>query len=324
MKQLTFIDLFAGCGGIRLAFNRAGCRCVFTSEIDKFAQDTYEANFGEKPAGDITKIDEHSIPQHDILVGGFPCQSFSICGVSKRKSQGRPHGFGDKTQGTLFFDIARILDAKHPRAFMLENVKNLASHDNGNTLKTIINTLRDIGYSTSHKVIDAGGLVPQHRERIFIVGFFEKSGETDIFGEDNKDANFEFPSVQDNGMRLKDILQSNVDDKYTITDNLMKCFKRHKERHQNKGNGFGFQIANINEVSKTLTARYYKDGGSILIPQKGKNPRRLTPRECARLQGFPEDFMIAKSDSRAYKQLGNSVAVPLVTEIAKLIVKRLS
>lgn len=318
--NFKFIDLFAGIGGMRLAFERAGGKCVFSSEWDKFAQDTYEENFGDRPAGDIRKVDAASIPDHDILVGGFPCQPFSISGVSQRKSVGKPHGFSDETQGTLFFEIIRILKEKKPTALLLENVKNLTSHDEGNTMKVIIGSLQELGYRTSHEVIDAQGLVPQHRERTFIVGFRGLKSETDLFDDEVMDAKFEFPTPKDSGVKLKDILDKSVLDKYTLTDNLMKCLERHKARHAKKGNGFGFSIADVNGVSKTLKARYYKDGSEILIPQDGKNPRRLTPKECSRLMGFPDDFKLASSDARAYKQFGNSIVVPLVELIAKRMV----
>jgi DNA (cytosine-5)-methyltransferase 1 len=309
--MFKFIDLFAGVGGIRTAFERAGGKCVFSSEWNKFAQKTYQANFGEIPFGDITKIPATDIPDHDILVGGFPCQPFSIAGVSIRNSLGREHGFKDKTQGTLFFEVVRILDEKRPKALMLENVKNLVSHDKGNTIKTIIGALQELGYTVTYKVIDAKGMVPQHRERIFIVGFLNDKTE------------FKFPEMTDNGKRLKDILEPNVPDKYTLTDGLMRCLENHKAKHKAKGNGFGFKIADLNGFSKTLSARYYKDGAEILIPQEGKNPRRLTPRECARLMGFDDDYKIICSDIQSYKQFGNCVAVPVVTEIAKKVAEHL-
>lgn len=300
-----------------MAFESAGGKCVFTSEWDKFAQKTYHANFGEIPFGDIRSIDAASIPDHDILVGGFPCQPFSISGVSKANSMGKPHGFDDPTRGTLFFEIKRILAVKLPKAVLLENVKNLSHHDGGRTLRTILSVLHGLGYATSHAVIDARGRVPQHRERIYIVGIKGASSGSDVFGVPTNDANFEFPGQFDNGIRLKDILEDQVSDKYTLTDGLMACLKRHRDHHKAKGNGFGFVVANPSSFAATLTARYYKDGASILIPQDGKNPRRLTPKECSRLQGFPESFIVPVSDVQAYKQFGNSVAVPLVSEIAK-------
>jgi DNA (cytosine-5)-methyltransferase 1 len=309
-KQLTFIDLFAGIGGTRLAFEKAGCKCVFSSEWDRFAQQTYEANFGEKPYGDIRKIPSSEIPDHDILVAGFPCQPFSISGVSKKNSLGKPHGFDDPTQGNLFFEIKRILQDKRPLAFLLENVKNLKSHDKKNTYKVICDTLeKELGYTIYDEVIDAVSYVPQHRERIFIVGFKEP-----LF--------FSFPQhhVKKKPI-LKDILDQNVPDKYTLTDHLWNYLQRYAEKHRANGNGFGFGMTNLDSHSRTLSARYYKDGSEILIPQgKDKNPRRLTPPECARLMGFTQlkpDFKIPVSDTRAYKQFGNAVVVPVVFDIAQ-------
>jgi DNA (cytosine-5)-methyltransferase 1 len=304
---LTFIDLFAGIGGIRLAFENAGAgsvKCVFSSEWDNKAQETYEANFGEKPVGDITKINAEDIPDHDILLAGFPCQPFSIAGVTKHKALGNEHGFKHATQGTLFFDIARIIEQKRPKAFLLENVKNLKSHDKGKTFKVIMDTLEnELGYTIYTRVIDARTMVPQHRERIYIVGFREPTV-------------FEFPELPNTGLKVKDVLEKSVDSKYTLTDNLWKYLQDYAAKHKAKGNGFGYGIADPNGVTRTLSARYYKDGAEILIAQKGKNPRRLTPRECARIMGYPESFKIVCSDTRAYKQFGNSVAVPVVQQVA--------
>jgi len=280
--KFEFIDLFAGIGGIRLAYQNNGGKCVFSSEWDSFAKKTYEANFGEVPFGDITKISESDIPDHDILLGGFPCQPFSIAGVSKKNSLGRQHGFSDKTQGTLFFDIARIIEHKRPKAFMLENVKNLLSHDKKKTFKVITEVLSELGYSIHFKVLDAKFYVPQHRERIIIVGF-----DKEIFNEQEE---FKFPEPKNVELRIQDILEPVVDDKYTLSDKLWNYLQEYKKKHQAKGNGFGFGLTNLNGVSRTLSARYYKDGAEILIPQEGKNPRRLIPRECARLQGFPDSF----------------------------------
>lgn len=308
-KEFTFIDLFAGIGGIRQAFESAGGKCVFSSEWNKFSQQTYEANFGEVPDGDITKIDANDIPDHDVLVGGFPCQPFSIAGVSAKNFLGREHGFKDATQGTLFFDICRIIKTKKPKAFMLENVKNLQSHDKGKTFKVIINALREeLDYDIHYKVIDAGKVVPQHRERIFIVGF-------------KSPMNFKFPELIDKKPKLEDILESNVDKKYTLLDGTWNALQRHLAKHRAKGNGFGYNLADKNGIAKTLSARYYKDGAEILIPQKGKNPRKLTPRECARLMGFPEKFKIPVSDNQAYRQFGNAVVIPVVKEVAKAMIK---
>ncbi|TFB21462.1 DNA (cytosine-5-)-methyltransferase [Filobacillus milosensis] len=304
-----FIDLFAGIGGIRLAFEPYG-ECVFSCEWDLKAQETYEANFGEKPVGDIRSVDEKEVPDHDILLAGFPCQPFSIAGVSKKKSLGREHGFLDETQGTLFFDIARIIKEKQPKAFLLENVKNLRSHDKGKTFKIIKKVLEEeLGYTVYADVLNAKGLVPQNRERIYIVGF-------------KKPLKFDFPEIPKEGPALHEILEKDVEDKYTLSDKLWDYLQAYKEKHSKKGNGFGYGLADLNSYSRTLSARYYKDGSEILIPQgEGINPRRLTPRECARLQGFPETFKIVVSNTAAYKQFGNSVAVPVVRLIAEKMVQ---
>ena len=308
-ENFTFIDLFAGIGGLRQAFESSGGKCLFSSEWNKFSQQTYEANFGDVPQGDITKIDEKEIPDHDILVGGFPCQPFSIAGVSAKNHLGREHGFKDKTQGTLFFDVCRIIKEKQPSAFLLENVKNLKSHDKGNTFKVIINALEnELNYDIHYKVIDAGKVVPQHRERIFIVGFREP-------------LDFKFPELVDKRPVLGDVLEDSVDEKYTLKDGTWNALQRHKAKHKAKGNGFGFNLADRKGIAKTLSARYYKDGAEILIDQGKKNPRRLTPRECARIMGFPEKFKIPVSDNQAYRQFGNAVVVPVVKEIAKAMVK---
>ena len=308
-ENFTFIDLFAGIGGLRQAFESSGGKCLFSSEWNKFSQQTYEANFGDVPQGDITQIDEKEIPDHDILVGGFPCQPFSLAGVSAKKHLGREHGFRDKTQGTLFFDVCRIIKEKQPSAFLLENVKNLKSHDKGNTFKVIINALeKELNYDIHYKVIDAGKVVPQHRERIFIVGFREP-------------LDFKFPELVDKRPVLGDVLEESVDEKYTLKDGTWNALQRHKAKHKAKGNGFGFNLADKKGVAKTLSARYYKDGAEILIDQGKKNPRRLTPRECARIMGFPEKFKIPVSDNQAYRQFGNAVVVPVVKEIAKAMVK---
>lgn len=314
--KFKFIDLFAGIGGIRLAYQNLGGKCVFTSEWDTFSKKTYEANFGEVPFGDITKIDEDAIPDHDILLAGFPCQPFSIAGVSKKNALGRKHGFLDETQGTLFFDIARILKHKRPKTFMLENVKNLVSHDKGNTFKVIKNTLRELDYNIYYKVLDGKYYVPQHRERIIIVGF-----DNQYF---NGEEQFEFPEIPDPQLKIKSILEKEVDDKYTLSDKLWHYLQEYARKHKEKGNGFGFGLTDLNGISRTISARYYKDGAEILIPQEGKNPRRLTPRECARLQGFPDNFIIPVSDNQAYKQFGNSVVSPLMQAVGKNIMKELT
>ena len=309
-KKIRFIDLFAGIGGMRIAFEKSGAKCVFSSEWNKMAGKTYYENFGEEPAGDITKIPSAEIPDHDILVAGFPCQPFSIAGISKMNSLKRPVGFKDLTQGTLFFEVARIIAEKRPHAFLLENVKNLKSHDKGKTFTVIEKTLREeLGYDIYYKVIDAKPLVPQHRERIYIVGF-------------KNPTNFTFPVFEEKKIRIKDILEKKPDSKYTLSDHLWNYLQLYAERHRQKGNGFGYGLTNIDGYSRTLSARYYKDGSEILIPQgNGKNPRRLTPRECARLMGFPDEFKIVVSDTQAYKQFGNAVVVPVIEHIARVILE---
>lgn len=315
-EQFTFIDLFAGIGGMRLAFEQVGGTCVYSNEWNKYSKQTYLANFGEQPDGDITKVDDCIIPNHDVLVAGFPCQPFSIAGVSKKQSLGRATGFEDKTQGTLFFDVCRILKAKRPRAFMLENVKNLCSHDHGNTFRVILEALDELDYKVFYQVIDGQAFVPQHRERIIIVGF-----DKERYGDDI-DFKFAITPVEPKPI-FCDILEKSVDERYTLSDKLWNYLQNYAAKHKAAGNGFGFGLAPFDGVSRTLSARYYKDGSEILVVQEGKNPRRLTPRECARLQGFPEAFKIPVSDTRAYQQFGNSVVVPLMANVAKLIVTKL-
>ncbi len=312
----TFIDLFAGIGGMRIAYEKAGGHCVYSNEWNKYSQQTYFANFGEQPDGDITKVGAETIPDHDILVAGFPCQPFSIAGVSKKQSLGRATGFEDKTQGTLFFDICRILKAKRPKAFMLENVKNLKSHDRGRTFKVITEALEELDYEVFHAVLDGQNYVPQHRERILIVGFDRKRYGRDL------GFRFNITPVEPKPV-MRDILETDVSTKYTLTDKLWTYLQNYAAKHKAAGNGFGFGVADPDGVARTLSARYYKDGSEILIAQEGKNPRRLTPRECARLQGFPDDFVIPVSDTQAYKQFGNSVVVPLMTNVAQLVVTKL-
>jgi DNA (cytosine-5)-methyltransferase 1 len=329
--DFKFIDLFAGIGGIRLAFEHIGGECVFTSEWDSYAQRTYMANFGgHHPInGDITQISADDIPDHDVLLGGFPCQPFSIAGVSKKNALGRAHGFADETQGTLFFDVARIVAAKRPKAFMLENVKNLQSHDKGRTFDVILRTLRDeLGYKVFHKVIDGAHFVPQHRERIIIIGFREEVDfawdmvelppkGTHTLGEIIHKKLAE-PDLESDGANYYDHVKHRVLDKYTLTDNLWQYLQNYKKKHEAAGNGFGFGLVTKGSVTRTLSARYYKDGSEILFSQGAKkNPRRLTPRECARLMGFPDSFKIPVSDTRAYKQFGNSVVVPVMQAVAR-------
>ena len=314
--KFTFIDLFAGMGGFRIAMQAQGGKCVFSSEWNAYSQKTYFANFGEMPFGDITKnITKSYIPEHfDVLCAGFPCQPFSIAGVSKKKSLGRETGFKDKTQGTLFFDVADIISRHRPKAFFLENVKNLTSHDKGNTFRVIYDTLRELKYSVHYLVMDGQTYVPQHRERIMIVGFDEE-----IYG--GKEV-FTFPEQHQATRSISEILDPNIDPKYTLSDKLWTYLQNYAEKHRAKGNGFGFGLVDLNGISRTLSARYYKDGSEILIPQgKGVNPRRLSPRECARLMGYPDNYIInAVSDVQAYRQCGNSVIVPLITAVSEQLV----
>lgn len=328
--DFTFIDLFAGIGGMRRGFEDAGGRCVFTSEWNRYALETYVANHGaDHPVvGDITKQDARLVPDHDVLVAGFPCQPFSISGVTKKNALGRKHGFADETQGTLFFDVARIIEAKRPKMFMLENVKNLRDHDKGRTFEIIRRTLaEELNYSVSWRVIDSSPWVPQKRRRIFIVG--TREGEA---------FDFDRVSVPDAAPKLGDILHGAGEtgeggryardgqalEKYTLTDNLWRYLQDYAAKHATKGNGFGFGLVGPDDVARTLSARYGKDGSEILVRQEGRNPRRLTPRECARLMGFDEGgngrrIEIPVSDAQAYRQFGNSVCVPVIKSIAKAI-----
>lgn len=329
-----FIDLFAGIGGCRLGFERAGGECVFTSEWDRFARMTYETNYPSDEgsehvfAGDIKQVDAADVPDHDVLVGGFPCQPFSIAGVSKKNALGRPHGFQDPTQGTLFFDVARIIEKKRPRAFVLENVRNLVSHDKGNTFRIIRAKLEhELGYEFHSMVIDASRVVPQGRRRIFMVGFDRQafplgSGFTfEDFELDGTSPTMESVLHREDGTELAHVPYTDavgrVADKYTLTPGLWQYLQNYKKKHNAAGNGFGFGLVTRNDVARTLSARYYKDGSEILVDQgPDLRPRRLTPRECARLMGFPDSFEIPVSDTQAYKQFGNSVVVPVVEAVA--------
>ena len=330
-KTFRFIDLFAGIGGIRLGFEAHGGECVFTSEWNKFSRKTYLENFHDSHpfTGDITAVDEESIPDHDVLLAGFPCQPFSIAGVSKKNALGMPHGFECTTQGTLFFDIARIIAHKRPRAFLLENVKNLLSHDHGNTFRIILQTLQDeLNYEVHYRIIDGQHFVPQHRERVLIVGFRE---ETEFSWDD-----LQLP--EKGAVKLSAIFHpqdgsekpetpyttgkdARINPKYTLTENLWNYLKVYAKKHKRAGNGFGYGLVDGNNIARTLSARYYKDGSEILVSQgKRKRPRRLTPRECARLMGFPDSFRIPVSDTQAYRQFGNSVIVPVIQEVARVLV----
>lgn len=316
LPDFTFIDLFAGIGGMRLGFESAGGSCVFSSEWDRFARQTYEANFNDVPHGDIREVTADQVPDHDVLLAGFPCQPFSLAGVSKNNALGRGHGFEHATQGTLFFDIARIIEAKRPRAFLLENVKNLRSHDEGRTFEVILNTLREqLGYTVAWKIMDAGALVPQHRERTYIVGFRDQVG-------------FEFPDLipEDGRPVFGDLLESEPDPRYTLSSHLWDYLQGYAAKHRAKGNGFGFGLVDPNDrevTTRTLSARYHKDGSEILVDTGGPTPRRLTPGECRRLMGFPDWFRIPVSDTQAYRQFGNSVVVPVVNRIAEEIATHL-
>ena len=330
LPEFDFIDLFAGIGGMRMGFESAGGHCVFTSEWNKFSRQTYRENFGcdHEIFGDITQVEVDEIPRHDVLLAGFPCQPFSIAGVSKKNALGQKHGFECKTQGTLFFDVARILKSHKPVAFLLENVKNLKSHDKGRTFRIICETLDELGYYYDYRVVDAKGYVPQHRERVFIAGFIKDTG----FSFDDIDF---IPAEQ--GPKMSAILhpedgteeddppytegsKAKVASKYTLSEHLWTYLQNYAEKHKKKGNGFGFGLVGREDVARTLSARYYKDGSEILIKQNRKRPRRLTPRECARLMGFDRPsakFEIKVSDTQAYQQFGNAVVVPVVEAIAR-------
>lgn len=328
----TFIDLFAGIGGMRIGFEAIGGKCVFTSEWNRFSAETYRANFGDdhEVHGDITKLEAAALPPHDVLLAGFPCQPFSIAGISKKNSLGRAHGFLDETQGTLFFDVARILAAHRPKAFLLENVKNLLSHDAGNTIEVIRNTLRKLDYVLAERLIDARAWVPQHRERIFIAGVHKDIAETISLSD------IDIPLI---GPRLAAVLHAQdgtetpeepytfgsegiVSPRYTLTPKLWDYLQMYAAKHRAAGNGFGFGLVGPEDVSRTLSARYYKDGSEILVGQEGGIPRRLTPRECARLMGFDRPgqqrrWRIPVSDTQAYRQFGNAVSPPVATAVAR-------
>jgi DNA (cytosine-5)-methyltransferase 1 len=336
--KFTFIDLFAGIGGIRTAFEEQGGECVFTSEWDSYAQTTYSTNFPDSHAinGDITEVDAEDVPKHDILLAGFPCQPFSIAGVSKKNALGRAHGFADETQGTLFFDVARIIHERNPKAFLLENVKNLVSHDKGRTFDVIKRTLEtELGYHIKYRVIDGAHFVPQHRERIIIVGFKKKTDfdfdeielppkNQRVIGEILHKTDGSEPVLEHDEGKYFDHGKKKPHDKYTLTDGLWTYLQNYAAKHKAAGNGFGFGLVHPESVSRTLSARYYKDGSEILVYQgKKKNPRRLTPRECARLMGFSDDFKIPVSDTRAYKQFGNSVVVDVMRHAAKIMAPKL-
>lgn len=318
--KFTFIDLFAGIGGFRMALQNLGGECVFSSEWDKYSKQTYRANFGDIPFGDITSDETKSfIPKKfDILCGGFPCQPFSIAGVSKKNSLGRKHGFDDIKQGNLFFHIAEIIEKHRPKAFFLENVKNLVSHDKGNTFKVIKETLEGLGYSFDRRILDGKYFVPQHRERTIMVGFDKK-----VFG---KDISFDFDKVilPEAKHKMKDILEKKVNPKYTLSEHLWNYLQNYAKKHKEKGNGFGYGLVDLNGISRTMSARYHKDGAEILIPQINKVPRRLTPKEAAALLGYPKNFEIPVSDTQSYRQFGNSVVMPLIQAVGEKIIETLN
>jgi DNA (cytosine-5)-methyltransferase 1 len=330
--DFTFVDLFAGIGGIRLGFEAHGGKCVFTSEWNAFSQQTYRANFSDDHEifGDITELKhpKTQMPDFDVLLAGFPCQPFSIAGVSKKNALGMPHGFACETQGTLFFDVARIIAAKKPKAFLLENVKNLVGHDKGNTFRVMKDVLENqLGYRMHYKIVDGQHFVPQHRERILIVGFREPVGfDWNAMRLPNKE-NQQLRMIlhPQNGTEKTEEpytfgTKAKISPKYTLTDHLWNYLQNYAAKHRAAGNGFGFGLVGGNGVARTLSARYYKDGSEILISQgKRKNPRRLTPRECARLMGYPDTFRIPVSDTQAYKQFGNSVVVPVMGEVARIM-----
>lgn len=315
--KFTFIDLFAGIGGFRLAMQNIGGKCVFSSEIDKAAKKTYDLNYGEIPFGDIKEFTDERIsdkeldnliPNHDILAGGFPCQPFSRAGVSARNFLGKVHGFEDENQGNLFYDIMRIVQVKKPKVLFLENVKNLKSHDKGQTFQEIERIIKEMGYVFYWAIINSETVVPQRRERTYMVAFKSNVG-------------YRFPNFDGEKLPLNTILENNVDEKYTISDRLWEGHKNRSIRNKARGTGFTVKLADLNKPSNTIVARYYKDGKECLVPQKGKNPRMLTPRECARLQGYPENFKLPNSKAAAYRQFGNSVAVPVIEKIAQSIIK---
>ncbi len=321
-EDFRFIDLFAGIGGMRRPFEEIGGRCVFTSEWDRFCKETYTANFPE-PAdsdhefiGDIRPcaVNPETVPTHDVVLAGFPCQPFSIAGVSKKNSLGHPHGFLCDTQGTLFYDLAKIIDYHRPSAFLLENVKNLARHDGGRTFTTIMQVLEsELGYNVSTRIVNSSPWVPQKRERIFMVGFRQKTA-------------FDFDELAiptGCAPTLGAILDTDVDPKYTLTKHMWNYLQGYKKKHRDAGNGFGYSLFGPDDVARTLSARYHKDGSEILIRHRGRRPRRLTPRECARLMGFEKpgkaEFRIPVSDTQAYRQFGNAVVVPTVRAVARLM-----
>ena len=329
--QFSFVDIFAGIGGMRLGFEAVGGACVFTCEWDRHSQESYRANFGEEEiAGDIREVPNDAVPPHDVLLAGFPCQPFSIAGVSKKNALNEPHGFACEAQGTLFFELARLIAYHKPKAFLLENVKNLVNHDKGRTFRIICSVLEhELGYHISYQIIDSKAWVPQHRERIFIAGW-----------RDANDFNLDAMLVPEPGAGpiLGSILHpedgtetaephytcgelGKVGERYTLTEHLWDYLNAYARKHRARGNGFGYGLVGRSDIARTLSARYYKDGSEILIKQDDNLPRRLTPRECSRLMGFDapteSQFKIPVSDTQAYRQFGNAVAVPVVRAVAE-------
>lgn len=318
--KFRFADLCAGIGGFRIALQRSGGKCVFSSEIDNAARQTYFDNYGEFPFGDIKQFTEglgdeqidDLIPDHDVLAAGFPCQPFSKAGVSARNHLGQESGFDCEIQGTIFFDIKRIAEVKRPAVLLLENVKNLLNHDEGQTFAVIRRALeKELRYSFAYEILDASSLVPQRRERCYIVCFRKRKTE------------FSFPRLSNKQLSLKSVLEKDADSRFTISNRLWKGHKKRSKRNRARNTGFTVAIADVNKPANTLIARYGKDGKECLIPQEGKNPRKLLPRECARLQGFPEDFKLPKQAAAAYRQFGNAIAIPVVERIIKKVVAKI-
>lgn len=306
--SFTFADICSGIGGMRLAFENLGGRCVFSSEIDRYCKETYSANFGEIPQDDLMKIPIDKIPKHDLMLAGFPCQPFSKGGFATRRKLERKDGFKDDSQGKIFFRIAKIISEKKPKVVFLENVPRIVLYNNGEIISIIVKRLEKLGYNVSYKIINSDTVVPQRRERLYIVALLGKS-------------EFSFPEIPDLKPKLENILEKRTDKKYVLSDKLWSWLQNHAKKHERKGNGFGFRMAHPKKTACTLSARYGKDGSEILIPGKNGNPRKLSPRECARLMGFSDEFKIPVSDTQAYKQFGNSVIVPIVYIIGNKIIQ---
>jgi DNA (cytosine-5)-methyltransferase 1 len=306
-----FVDLFAGIGGMRLGFESIGGTCTFSVEWDRFARQTYERNFGPVEGGDIRDVDD--LPDHALIAAGFPCQPFSLAGVSKKTSLGRAHGFDDLVQGTLFFEIVRLARRSGTPILFLENVKHLTRHDRGKTFAVILSTLQELGYNVSHQLVDSRPFVPQRRERIFIVALHR-----DVFG----DQHFRFPVAPSTSHRMAEVLDPIVSPEFTKSREVWRYLQAYARKHRLAGNGFGFGLVGPDDVARTLSARYFKDGSEILVRQLDGPPRMLTPRECARLMGFPAEFEIPVSKTQAYRQFGNAVVVPVVSHLAQAMAEQ--